>query len=93
MAEKEAETAVAAEGEKLLLFATHTCPNCAQAVQLLDDAGIRYEKIYAEENRDLAKKYGIMSAPTLVMDDGSTVSKFRGVGEVRTFTQSAAVKQ
>ena len=93
MAEKEAETAVAAEGEKLLLFATHTCPNCAQAVQLLDDAGIRYEKIYAEENRDLAKKYGIMSAPTLVMDDGSTVSKFRGVGEVRTFTQNAALKQ
>ena len=93
MAEKEAETVVAAEGEKLMLFATHTCPNCAQATQILDDAGIRYEKIYAEENRDLAKKYGIMSAPTLVVDDGSTVSKFRGVGEVRTFVENAAVKQ
>ena len=93
MAAKEAETVVAAEGEKLLLFATHTCPNCAQATQILDDAGIRYQKIYAEENRDLARKYGILQAPTLVVDDGSAVSKFRGVGEVRTFTQSAAVKQ
>ena len=93
MADKEAEVNAAAEGESVLLFATHTCPNCAQAVQLLDEAGILYKKIYAEENRDLAKKYGILQAPTLVVDDGSNVSKFRGVGEVRTFTQSAAVKQ
>ena len=92
MAAKEAEVNAAAEGESVMLFATHTCPNCAQATQILDDAGILYKKIYAEENRDLAKKYGIVSAPTLVVDDGSTVSKFRGVGEVRTFTQSA-VKQ
>ena len=92
MAAKEAEVNAAAEGESVMLFATHTCPNCAQATQILDEAGILYKKIYAEENRDLAKKYGIVSAPTLVVDDGSTVSKFRGVGEVRTFTQSA-VKQ
>ena len=81
------EAAVASEGEKLLLFATHTCPNCAQATQMLDEAGISYEKIYAEENRDLARKYGIMQAPTLVSDDGSKVSKFRGVGEVRAFVE------
>ena len=93
MAEKEAETVVAAEGENVMLFATHTCPNCAQATQILDDAGIRYRKIYAEDNRDLARKYGILQAPTLVVDDGSTVSKFRGVGEVRTFVENAAVKQ
>ena len=92
MAAKEAEVNAAAEGESVMLFATHTCPNCAQATQILDEAGILYKKIYAEENRDLAKKYGIVSAPTLVVDDGSTVSKFRGVGEVRTFTQSAVKK-
>ena len=82
------ETVIAAEGEKLLLFATHTCPNCAQATKMLDEAGICYEKIYAEENRDLARKYGILQAPTLVSDDGNTVSKFRGVGEVRTFIEA-----
>ena len=92
MAAKEAEVNAAAEGESVMLFATHTCPNCAQATQILDEAGILYKKIYAEENRDLAKKYGIVSAPTLVVDDGSTVSKFRGAGEVRTFTQSAVKK-
>ena len=89
MAAQEAEAAVASEGEKLLLFATHTCPNCAQATQMLDEAGIRYEKIYAEEQRDLARKYGIMQAPTLVSDDGSEVNKFRGVGAVREFIEKA----
>ena len=87
MAAQEVEAAVASEGEKLLLFATHTCPNCAQATQMLDEAGIRYEKIYAEEQRDLARKYGIMQAPTLVSDDGSEVNKFRGVGAVREFIE------
>ena len=89
MAAQEVEAAVASEGEKLLLFATHTCPNCAQATQMLDEAGIRYEKIYAEEQRDLARKYGIMQAPTLVFDDGSEVNKFRGVGAVREFIEKA----
>ena len=89
MAAQEEEAAVASEGEKLLLFATHTCPNCAQATQMLDEAGIRYEKIYAEEQRDLARKYGIMQAPTLVSDDGSEVNKFRGVGAVREFIEKA----
>ena len=87
MAAQEEEAAVASEGEKLLLFATHTCPNCSQATQMLDEAGIRYEKIYAEEQRDLARKYGIMQAPTLVFDDGSEVNKFRGVGAVREFIE------
>ena len=87
MAAQEEEAAVASEGEKLLLFATHTCPNCSQATQMLDEAGIRYEKIYAEEQRDLARKYGIMQAPTLVSDDGSEVNKFRGVGAVREFIE------
>ena len=87
MAAQEEEAAVASEGEKLLLFATRTCPNCSQATQMLDEAGIRYEKIYAEEQRDLARKYGIMQAPTLVSDDGSEVNKFRGVGAVREFIE------
>ena len=89
MAAQGEEAAVASEGEKLLLFATHTCPNCSQATQMLDEAGIRYEKIYAEEQRDLARKYGIMQAPTLVFDDGSEVNKFRGVGAVREFIEKA----
>ena len=87
MAAQEEEAVVDSEGEKLLLFATHTCPNCSQATQMLDEAGIRYEKIYAEEQRDLARKYGIMQAPTLVFDDGSEVNKFRGVGAVREFIE------
>ena len=60
-------------GGKLILFATKTCPNCRMACTFLDKAGLAYEKLYAEENADLAKTYGIKQAPTLVVvrDDGS----------------------
>ena len=69
----------------LRLFATHTCPNCAQAEKLLREAGIAYEKIYAEENRDLARKYGILQAPTLVSEANGTVVKYRGVSDIIDF--------
>ena len=67
------ECACESEGGKLILFATKTCPNCKMACMFLDKAGLAYEKLYAEENPDLAKTYGIKQAPTLVVvrDDGS----------------------
>ena len=67
------ECACESEGGKLILFATKTCPNCKMACMFLDKAGLAYEKLYAEENPDLAKTYGIKQAPTLVIvrDDGS----------------------
>ncbi len=57
-----------AHGE-LMLFATRTCPNCRQAEKLLDQAGIPYRKVLAEENPDLTTRYGVRQAPTLVCED------------------------
>ena len=63
------------------LFATKTCPNCKQAEQLLDTAGIRYTVRFAEENRDTVRALGIRQAPTLV----SGGQKWTGVSGVREF--------
>ncbi len=61
---------------KKLLFTTKTCPNCVTAKVSLEEAHIDYETIDAQEEKNLTKKYGILSAPTLIVvkNDG-TVDK------------------
>ena len=59
------------ETNKIILFATKTCPNCKMAVKFLTNAGIEFEEVFADENVALAKEYGIKQAPTLmVISDG-----------------------
>ncbi len=87
--EEEAAAPAAPESGELLLFATHTCPNCAQAEQLLGEAGVVYRKVFAEDERALARQYGIMMAPTLVVTGDGEVRKYRGVGAVREFIDAA----
>ena len=88
------ESAAPAAGSgRLMLFATQTCPNCKQAEKLLNDAGIAYEKLMVEENRDLAVQYAIRQAPTLVIEGEGEPAKLVGVGAVRKFiAENAAVR-
>ena len=67
--------------EEIRLFVTKTCPNCKQAEQLLDDAGVGYTVYLAEEHRDAARALGIRQAPTLV----SGGQKWAGVSGIRAF--------
>lgn len=50
------------------LFTTETCPNCKIAKQMLE--GEDYELVDAEKNPELARKFGVMQAPTLIVIDG-----------------------
>ena len=78
----------AASEAELMLFTTKTCPNCRQAEQLLQKAGIPYRKVVAEENPDLATRYAIRQAPTLVADDGEGEPvKVVGLGPVKKFIE------
>ena len=43
-----------------------TCPNCKHAAAQMDQAGIAYEELLAEENVELAQRFRIMQAPTLL---------------------------
>ena len=84
-AEVTAEVQPSTATGDLMLFATRTCPNCKQAEELLREAGIGYRKVLAEENPDLAVRYAIRQAPTLVIDDGKDPVKVVGVGKIRQF--------
>ena len=81
--------AVSTADAKLMLFATKTCPNCKMAAKFLDDAGIVYDKVLAEENPDLANAYGIKQAPTLVVVSGDSVEKIVNVSNIRKFAEEA----
>ncbi len=72
-----------------MLFTTSTCPNCAAAKEMLNAAGIRYTVVQAEENRDLAKKYRVMQAPTLVIDSNGKVDKFAGLSALTVFVENS----
>ena len=69
----------------LYLVATRTCPNCKFAAAEMDAAGIAYEELLAEENVELAQRYRIMQAPTLVSVDGAAAEKFTGVAAIRQY--------
>ncbi len=76
-----AEEKGCADCEKTLLFTTATCPNCRIAIKMLDEAGIPYEKVLAEEAAELAAKLGIHQAPTLV----SGGQLYTGPGAIKKF--------
>ena len=81
------QEAVAAPA-KTYLFTTKTCPNCRVAKQILDAAGVAYDVIDANENAALAKQYGIMAAPTLVVADGAEAKKFTYVSDIKQYVGS-----
>ena len=82
-AEKESAKA-SAEG-RVMLFATKTCPKCKIAASLLDTAGILYEKLYVEENEELARQYGLRQAPTLVVETPDGAEKFTEIAGIKDY--------
>ena len=56
---------------KLFLFTTPTCSNCRMIEKVFDQKGIKYEIIDATEHQDLVEKYGVVSAPTLLIQEGN----------------------
>ena len=69
----------------LYLFTTKTCPNCVSAKEFLK--GQDYQIIDAEERPDLAEKFGIMQAPTLVIVSDGIVQKFANASNIRRFVE------
>ena len=82
--EADVQTAdVEDDGVNAILFKTATCPNCKAAAALLDKGGIEYQALNADENAELVEKYGIRQAPTLVIKNGDSFEKFRGVSDIK----------
>ncbi len=85
---KEEKSEPAHKVDELLLFATKTCPNCKMAKMLLDQAGIAYKVIDAEENKDLTISYGIKKAPTLLVPDGDSYKAYENASVIKGFIES-----
>ncbi len=67
----------------ILLFKTPECPNCRTVEALLKKAGISYQAFNANENAELVGEYGVRQAPTLVVKNGESFEKYRGVSDIR----------
>ena len=87
--ETAAETGSAVcEGEavnRVMLFATKTCPNCKIAASMLDKAGVQYEKVFVEDHEDMAIAYGLRQAPTLIVENGGKVEKYISVSNIKNY--------
>ncbi len=83
-AEAKAEEKAVEATETPILFATKTCPNCKIAAALLDKAGVGYEKLYAEDEPEMAKNLGIKQAPTLIANG----EKLVGVSDIKKYIES-----
>ncbi len=73
----------------LYLFTTKTCPNCNIAKEFLK--GISYTLIDAEENMELAQKYNILQAPTLLDVRNGAARKYTNVSEIKKFVDEQLV--
>nr|MBQ8890875.1 ribonucleoside triphosphate reductase [Clostridia bacterium] len=89
-AEKFGEDTAEAKVEptRTLLFTTATCPNCKVAKMLLDKAGIEYETLLANENLELVSSFEIKQAPTLVLTDGKSYTKYVGTSEIKKYIEN-----
>lgn len=67
------------------LFTTKTCPNCVVAKGILSHE--QYELVDAEENMELARKYGVMQAPTLVVVKGSKAQKYVNASNIQKYME------
>ena len=83
--ENSSESEISPVDKKIMLFATKTCPNCKIAVKLLDKAGIKYEKLYVEDDPDLAKELGLRQAPTLIVNTDNGYEKIVNVSNIKKY--------
>lgn len=83
----EAEVSVDVEKPQdvMYLFTTKTCPNCKLAKEYLKNE--KYALIDAEENMEIASKYGVMQAPTLVVVDGEQYTKYVNASNIKKFAE------
>ena len=75
-------------GDGIYLFTTATCPNCKMACTLLDKAGVKYLKLLANENKEMAEALEIRQAPTLCVVSCGEVQKFIGVSDIKKYLKA-----
>ncbi len=88
----EKENKVDQKIDEITLFATKTCPNCKMAKMLLDQAGIKYKVIDAEDNRDTTIAFGIKKAPTLLVPNGKSYDVYENASLIKGYIEDSSKK-
>ena len=71
------------------LFTTKTCPKCVMAKKFLNDAGLQYELVVADETPELARAYGVKQAPTLlILENDREVERVENPSNIRAFAEA-----
>ena len=74
--------------KKPLLFTRNGCPNCKTSKMMLDKAGIKYDVVNAEEDKELTLKYGVKKAPTLLVSGENGITSYDNASEIRKYIES-----
>jgi ribonucleoside-triphosphate reductase len=70
-----------------ILFSTKTCPNCKMAKILLEKAGICFRTAYAEDEAELAKRFKVVKAPTLIIPNGDEYITLENLSNIKGFIE------
>jgi ribonucleoside-triphosphate reductase len=84
----EAEPAYA-EGDKVYLFTTSTCPNCKLAKEYLKDT--QYNQVDAIGSPDLTSRFAIKQAPTLIVMKDGEIMRYTDVSAIRNYAREHAM--
>ena len=71
-----------------VLFTRNGCPNCKTSKMMLDKAGIKYDVVNAEEDKETTMKFGVKKAPTLLVPDGDGFKAYDNASEIRKYIES-----
>ena len=82
---EETKPVNSSSAQKYLLFTTPTCPNCRIIEKFLDEHHVDYEIKDALENKDLTRKYGILQAPTMVVESSEGAQLYVNTGSIMSF--------
>lgn len=83
---------------KVLNFGTHNCIHCLVFKPIFEKWAERYkgsskfEYIDANVNQEFAKRHGVVSYPTIIIDNGSEVIKFIGAPSEEQFENAVGIK-
>lgn len=72
---------------KLTLITTKTCPKCKQAEKIFKEHNIAFDKVLAEDAKDLVEKYAISEAPTLIAETGSKTDVITNLSNIIKFAE------
>ena len=92
LAERDQEAVRAKEDQQVgdlsskhVLFTTSTCPNCTISKADLRDSGIDYLELNVKDHLELARQFGVMQAPTLLVKEDNQVRKIINASNIKQY--------